>query len=192
MVTIDLDHPLLTRIAQQALDAPEATLLDHAVLPLDYDAYLPGRTASRVTGHAAVRGRRVPWSAVLKWTDSPAKTPKAPIERARREALAYSSGLLDLAGGLRVPQAYEIDLVEDGHVSLWLEDIHATDDQQWLLEMYATAAYALGSFNGRLVRRSPCRSPGLRDEPGAALLVSPGHPPERHRPRRTTGLRPRT
>jgi hypothetical protein len=28
-VTIDLDHALLTRIAQQALDAPEATLLDH-------------------------------------------------------------------------------------------------------------------------------------------------------------------
>ena len=157
-MTIDLDHALLTRIAQQALDAPEATLLDHAVLPLDYDAYLPGRTASRVTGHAAVGGRTVPWSAVLKWTDSPAKTPRAPIERARREALAYSSGLLDLAGGLRVPQAYEIDLVEDGHVSLWLEDIHATDDQQWLLEMYATAAYALGGFNGTfLVRPLPDR-----------------------------------
>ncbi len=155
-MTIDLDDALLARIAQRALDAPEASLLDHAVLPLDYDAYLPGRTVTRVTGHAAVRGRRKPWSAVLKWTDSPTTTPTAPIERARREALAYRSGLLDATGGLRVPRAYEIDLAEDGHVALWLEHIPATDDQQWPLEMYATAAYALGRFNGTfLVRPLP-------------------------------------
>ncbi len=147
-MTIDLDDALLTRIAQRALDAPEATLLDHQVLPLEYDAYLPGRTVARVTGRAAVEGRRTPWSAILKWTDSPATTPTAPGERARREALAYGSGLLDLAGGLRVPRAYEIDLAEDGHVALWLEHIPATDDQQWPLEMYATAAHALGRFNG--------------------------------------------
>ncbi|MDQ3553820.1 MAG: aminoglycoside phosphotransferase family protein [Chloroflexota bacterium] len=147
-MTIDLDEALLTRIAQRALDAPEATLLDYGVLPLDYDAYLPGRVVARVTGHAAVGGRRKPWSAILKWTDSPATTPTAPIERARREALAYRSGLLDATGGLGVPRAYEIDLAEDGHVALWLEHIPATDDQQWPLEMYATAAYALGRFNG--------------------------------------------
>ncbi|MDQ3553012.1 MAG: hypothetical protein M3395_01175, partial [Chloroflexota bacterium] len=130
-MTIDLDEALLTRIAQRALDAPQATLLDHGVLPLDYDAYRPGRTVARVSGHAAVGGRRKPWSAVLKWTDSPATTPAAPIERARREALAYRSGLLDATGGLGVPRAYEFDLAEDGHVALWLEHIPATDDQQW-------------------------------------------------------------
>lgn len=155
-MTIDLDDALLTRIAQRALSAPEATLLDHQVLPLDYDAYLPGRTVTLVTGHAAIGKRRAPWSSVLKWTDSPATTPTAPIERARREALAYRSGLFDLAGGLRVPRAYEIDLAEDGHVALWLEHIPATDDQQWPLEMYATAAYALGRFSGTfLVRPLP-------------------------------------
>ncbi len=77
-------------------------------------------------------------------------------QRARREALAYRSGLLDLTGDLRVPEAYEIDLAEDGHVALWLEDIPATDLAPWPLEMYATAAYALGGFNGTyLVRPLP-------------------------------------
>ncbi len=153
-MTIDVDDALLTRIAQRALDAPEAILLDHELLPLDYDAYLPGRTVARVAGHAAVRGRRVPWSAIFKWTDSPATTPTAPIERARREALAYRSGLLDLTGDLRVPRAYEIDLAEDGHVCLWLEDIRATHLEKWPLEMYGTAAYALGRFNGTFLVRS--------------------------------------
>lgn len=98
----------------------------------------------------------MPWSAVLKWTDSPATTPTAPIERARREALAYRSGFLDLTDGLRVPRAYEIVLAEDGLVALWLEDIRATGPEQWPLEMYATAAHTLGRFNGTfLVRPLP-------------------------------------
>ncbi|MDQ3938602.1 MAG: hypothetical protein M3253_07975, partial [Chloroflexota bacterium] len=155
-VTIKVDDAQLTRIAQRALDAEGATLLDYEVLPLGYDAYLPGRTVARVDGHAAVGGRRAPWSAILKWTDSPATTPAAPIERARREALAYRSGLLGLAGELAVPRAYEIELAEEGHVSLWLEHVGATDLGQWPLEMYATAAHGLGRFNGAfLVRPLP-------------------------------------
>lgn len=158
-MTIHLDDAQLTRIAQRALDAPGAALLDHQVRPLGYDAYLPGRTVTRVDGHASVAGRRAPWSAILKWTDSPETTPTAPIEGARREALAYRSGLLDLTGALRVPRAYEIDLAEDGHVALWLEDIRSSDVEQWPLEMYATAAHALGRFNRTFLVRP------LRDHP---------------------------
>lgn len=147
-VTIDLDHDSLTRIARLALDAPEAMLLDHRIVPLDYDAYLPGRTVSRVAGWAAVGGIERSWSAVLKWTDSSATTPAAPVDRGRREALAYRSGMFGEAGGLRVPRAYEIELGDDGHVRLWLEDVRDSDPDPWPLEMYAAAGHALGRFNG--------------------------------------------
>lgn len=147
-MTIELDHVQVARIARRTLGAQDATLLDHELRPLGYDAYLPGRTVSRVDGHAAVRGRPAPWSAILKWTDAPARTPNAPIERARREAFAYRSGLLDLTGELRVPRAYEIEIADDGHVALWLEDIREDEVEQWPLAMYATAAHALGRFNG--------------------------------------------
>jgi len=150
------DDGQLTRIARRALGTPEATLLDHEIVPLEYDAYLPGRTVTRIAGQALVEGRRSPWSAVLKWTDSPVRTPTAPIEGGRREALAYRSGVLDLEGDLRVPRAYEIVLDDDGQVALWLEDIRATGPDRWPLDMYAKAAHALGRFNGGyLVRPLP-------------------------------------
>jgi hypothetical protein len=101
-----------------------------------------------VSGHARTRGAVTPWSVVWKWTDSPTTTPTAPIERARREALAYRSGLLRRASGLTVPDAYAVDLAEDGHVELWLEDVHADDAGPWPLERFVVAARALGRFNG--------------------------------------------
>jgi hypothetical protein len=162
-VTVELDDARLTRIARQALQDEGATLQDHQVHPLGYDAYLPGRTVARVSGTATTGGRRAPWSAILKWTDSVETTPTAPIERARREALAYGSGLLDLADALVVPRAYEIEVAEDGHVALWLEDIRATGPEPWPLEMYATAAHALGRFNGTYL---------LRPVPDHAWLVT--------------------
>ncbi len=153
---IELDDAQLTRVARRALDAPGASLLDYALVPLEYDAYLPGRIVARVDGHVAVGGRTKRWSAVLKWTDSPATIPSAPIERARREALAYGSGVLEPSGSLAVPRAYDIDLAADGHVALWLEHVRAVDSAPWPLEMYANAAYALGRFNGGFaVRRLP-------------------------------------
>ena len=154
-MTIQLDEAQLTRVARRALDSGQATLLDHEVSPLPYDAYLPGRTVARVHGHAVVAGQRASWSAILKWTDAQATTPRAPVERARREALAYQSGLLDLDGELRAPRAYEIDLADDGRVALWLEDIGQEDVEPWALDTYATAAHALGHFNGTFLVRQP-------------------------------------
>ena len=62
-------------------------------------------------------------------------------------------GSPNLTGGLRVPGTYEIDQAQDGHVAVWLEDIRTTGLEQWPLEMYETAAYALGRFNGAFVVR---------------------------------------
>ncbi len=104
-MTIDLDDAQLTRIAQRALDAPSATLVDYDLRPLGC-----------------------------------------------------------LTGELRVPRTYEIDLAEDSHVALWLERIHATEFEEWPLEMYATPAHALGEFNGAfLVRPLPVHPWLVRD-----------------------------
>jgi hypothetical protein len=142
------------RICRLALEDPALTLLDERVEPVAYDAYLPGRTVTRVVAHARSRGRDVEWSAIRKWTDAPSRTPTAPSERAHREALAYRSGWLDRVGDLRMPEAFDVELDADGEVTLWLEDVRDREPGPWPLESFGVAARALGHFNGVSSRRA--------------------------------------
>jgi len=68
----------------------------------------------------------------------------------RREANAYSSGLLSaLAGGLRAPSCIGVFDRPDGTVGLWLEDLGADQSAAgWDLDRYRTAATALGRAQG--------------------------------------------
>jgi Phosphotransferase enzyme family len=70
----------------------------------------------------------------------------------RREALAYSSGLLArLTAPLRAPRCYGVFDRSDGSVGLWLEDLrHAAPAGAWPLDRYRSAAFALGTAQGRL------------------------------------------
>jgi hypothetical protein len=145
------DAATIERIARAALESPDATLLDHTTVPLEYDAYLPGRTVFKVEGSAAVDGARRTWAAIRKWTDSPARTPSAPAERGRREALAYDSGLLSDIAPLRAPRALSAELRDDGSTDLWIEDVGYGDPVTWDLATYGAAARALGGFNGRWI-----------------------------------------
>src|SRR5438552_1048606 len=63
----------------------------------------------------------------------------------RREALAYSSGLLaHLARPLRAPRCYGVFDRPDGSISLWLEDLRfAAPAAAWPLNRYRLAAFAL-------------------------------------------------
>jgi hypothetical protein len=135
-------------IARLVLDEPAAIVEDFTVHSIDYDAYLPGRTLTRVEGRATVGGRERRWSVIRKWTDAAADTPTAPTEGARREALAYRSSFADAVAGFRMPTAFAIDVTDDdGPVEIWLEDV--TDDREkWSLDTFAAAARALGRFNG--------------------------------------------
>ena len=70
----------------------------------------------------------------------------------RREALAYSSGLLaHLARPLRAPRCYGVFDRPDGSIGLWLEDLRfAAPAAAWPLNRYRLAAFALGTAQGRV------------------------------------------
>src|SRR3954471_20332982 len=118
------------RIARRVLDSPAGIIEDFAVRSIEYDAYLPGRTVSRIEGRARVGGRERPWSVIRKWTDAAADSPNAPLEGARREALAYRSRIADVVGGFAMPIAYEVKVAQSGPVEIWLEDV-ADDQERW-------------------------------------------------------------
>jgi hypothetical protein len=69
----------------------------------------------------------------------------------RREALAYSSGLLGaFSGDLRAPQCLGVFDRHDGSVAIWLEDLgHTQPASAWGLDRYRSAARALGQGQGR-------------------------------------------
>jgi hypothetical protein len=70
----------------------------------------------------------------------------------RREALAYSSGLLDhLPGSLRAPQCFGVFNRPDSSIGLWLEDLRpAIPTSSWSSDDYRSAAFALGHAQGAI------------------------------------------
>jgi hypothetical protein len=69
----------------------------------------------------------------------------------RREALAYSSGLLGaFSVDLRAPRCLGVFDRPDGSVAIWLEDLrHAQPGSAWGIERYRSVAMALGRGQGR-------------------------------------------
>ena len=108
------DAAAIQRVARRVLAAPDAVIEGHTVSPIDYDAYRPGRAVSRVESRAAIAGRQITWSAIRKRTEARADTPAAPLEGARREALAYRSGVAHASDGVRMPNAFAIDIHDGG------------------------------------------------------------------------------
>ncbi|MEQ7739402.1 hypothetical protein, partial [Escherichia coli] len=71
----------------------------------------------------------------------------------QREALAYSSGLLDgMCAWLTAPRCFEADTVADGTTWLWLEDVGNETEATWPISRYGLAAYHIGRFNGSYSR----------------------------------------
>lgn len=109
----------------------------------------------RVAGSAPDGGLQVPWSAILKVVSLDTAGSQAAFEDEahplywKREALAYTSGLLDdLPGGVRAPRCYGVVEVDEGCTWLWLEEVKDEGTTAWGLEQYARAAECLGRFNG--------------------------------------------
>ena len=104
----------------------------------------------RISGTASDDSGIYDWSLVLKVLRK--KTATAGISDEydwQREALAYSSGLLDgLPGGLEAARCYELEEKSNAETWMWLEDLSGVPDGIWSLERYALAARHLAQLNG--------------------------------------------
>ena len=161
-----LDRATVTRIVRDALRRDSATIdAWHAEL-----LYAPGAVFNpsnggvyRVAGTARDADTSVPWSLIVKVLRSPAGMPLPdgevfPPDLAedptlfnywKREALAYTAGLLDdLPGGLATPRCFGSIERPGPSAWLWLEDVTQAADAVWPPARYGLAAHHLGAFNG--------------------------------------------
>jgi hypothetical protein len=118
----------------------------------------------RITGTADDDGIVMPWSLILKVSQSPANLGLKNMGGGsdgshwnywRRELLLFQTGMLDtLPPGLVAPRFYGGRELP-GNVSwLWLEDI-GDASEPWTPRRYERAAYDLGRFNGAYLVRQP-------------------------------------
>src|SRR5215210_4584431 len=155
---LEVDAATLRTVVRAALDDRSATVADWHVDPI---GYVSGEASTlalwRCAGTAWLMDRLVPWSAVVKVVHAPEHAASQRRCRyARRELLAYTSGLLDdLPGGLAAPRLLGVDERPGDVWLLWLEDVTDTAGRRWPLERYALAARHLGGFNGAYLTSRP-------------------------------------
>src|SRR4051794_16491039 len=131
-----LDEAALTPIVRRALRHRGAVPVSWRWAPVSYAAYYPRRLLVRVKGEADVRGRAVPWAAVIKIVEPPDADETIP-GAARpatwdREVRAYRSGLLaHLPGGVAAPRVLRVDTFPSGPIWLWLEHVEDAYGGQW-------------------------------------------------------------
>jgi hypothetical protein len=148
----------LTTAVRRALRDPAAALADWTATPLAHRVINQVTGGLwRVSGSALVAGTPVAWSLVLKLlrlaTDAasdftPSTTP-GHWNYWRREALAYTTGLLDdLPVGLVAPRCLLVTEPATDEVWLWLEDIAGRSAMEWPIARFELAARQFGQFQG--------------------------------------------
>lgn len=145
-----IESETVAKVAGAALGWERVTGVSWRGVPLPYRQFLPDRRLLRLGGEAFAGPVAAPWSAVLKLiaSETGAAT-EAGEASARREVLAYRSGLLaDMPGPLRAPRLLRLDEAAGGATRLWLEDVVDRFKGPWPLAHYAVAARHLGHCNG--------------------------------------------
>jgi hypothetical protein len=150
----------VTRIVRTILSRPDAAILSWHSEPIVYASMgADSRGLFRLHGTAVSGGKQERWEVALKVfrplpdgsTDLPASD-----HYWKREALAYTSGLLDtLPQELAVPRCYDMEEREDGSLWLWLEWVQSPVPSPWSLSRFRLAAYHLGLFNGPYLVGTP-------------------------------------
>lgn len=152
----DVADDLLLAMVVDQLGAPVGELTSCTVEEVAYD--VPSITT---VGRWWVRGTAggSPYAFFVKqvqeWSRSPvfAMVPEEFREAAaasypwRIEGAVYGSDLRDrLPAGLRMPQAYAVQPIDDASYAMWLEVVPAVD-ADWDLDRYARAAHLLGQMS---------------------------------------------
>jgi hypothetical protein len=149
MDTPKLEHQAVGRIVQKATRTRGVVAPDWTISTISSGG---GEAAGiyRIGGTSTEGRESIPWTLILKILEPPAESGNpSKWNNGQREALAYSSGLLDgLDAGLTAPRCVEIDTAADGTIWLWLEDIAREGEATWPVSRYGLAAYHLGRFNG--------------------------------------------
>ena len=148
-----IGEPEALALASSVLGRSVGRASDIERVPLDYDAFLAGRSLARISGTAAVDGVPTRWSAIEKVTERPGVASAYLYDNGLREFRAYESGILaNLAPGLSAPASYRCEEAADGTLTLWLEDLGSR--RPWEPEHYLNAARHLGRLAGRWVDRT--------------------------------------
>lgn len=155
-----LDAATLTPIVRRAVRSHVAQPTSWRWAPVSYAAYLPRRVLVRVVGEADVRGKTVPWQAVIKILEPPAVAQPGRAAAATavwdREVRAYRSGILRrLPAGLAAPRLLHVQTSLAGATWLWLEHVDDAFGGRWPLAHYGVAARHLGRFNGAYAAARP-------------------------------------
>lgn len=157
----DLLNPdRLTRIVRVMLSRSDATILEWQAEPIAYASVgADSRGLFRVHGTALSGGKQESWELVWKvFRPLPDHSTTSPASDHywKREALSYTSGLLDaLPPGPAVPHCYDVEEREDGSLWLWLESVRSHVSAPWPLSRFRLAANHLGMFNGPYLVDTP-------------------------------------
>ena len=152
------DASALGPIVRKALDDELAEVTEWQAQRLDVVSGLPGyRGLYRFQGTAAVGGELEQWSAILKIarrhptaTDNPAHPGFW-----NREALAFSSGILDDLPGLTAVRCYNVTETDDETFLFWLEELVDEYADGWPIERYGLAARHLGQMGAAYLEQRP-------------------------------------
>ena len=149
---------VLTSVVRRIVHEESAHGVDWGIVPLT--GGFSGSHVYRVTGTAVSQSEPVSWAVVLKvlYTD-PLHDDPVGWAYWRREALLYTSGLLDdLPGGLRAPRCFLVEEESTDSFRLWLEALDAPAATLWSSAVYAMIARTLVRFNGAFLVGRPIPS----------------------------------
>ncbi|TDD18120.1 aminoglycoside phosphotransferase [Kribbella turkmenica] len=179
----------LTALVRTVTGHPEADPRDVRVEPVSYPIGTPSTEALlRVFGTATLPTGSpdtyiVEWSCFVKKLQSVRHWPFiAMVPEPFRESLiqdlpwqleiaVHRSDLGDLLpDGMRLPEAYRIDLYDDDRGTIWMENV-VQEPGPWPMERFERAAYLLGRLSARRQPHlvEPLLPRGKRTRPGYAL-----------------------
>ncbi|BAZ54321.1 hypothetical protein NIES4103_70060 (plasmid) [Nostoc sp. NIES-4103] len=154
-----IDEATLTTVVRRLLNRANAKLGEWQAKPIPHHI-INNVTAGlqRITGVASDRNENFSWSVILKILHLKPEDSAAIFNSSQdpahwnywqREALAYTSGLLDnLTSDLVAPRCFATSEASFNVVWLWLEDIQGIPGTTWSLERFGLAARHLGYLQG--------------------------------------------